>query len=184
MLRIFHVDTECYIIYVGNNPTDYRPFLRLGNSRFMPDRIKSSVSAVIITDSLTGNQLIELENLQIPLTGETRYVGDPDAVARLKQFLEDNAIPSEPYADNDRDDTPPEKNGAFVYFYKNGNIQVFHDTERLFDLQEREKADGHFVYRAEKAVQAVKANPFRYLSSDLGPPGFFFSNGRDRKSVV
>ncbi|MCL1818513.1 MAG: hypothetical protein FWG35_06245, partial [Spirochaetaceae bacterium] len=176
--RIFHIDTECYLIYVGNNPHDYRPFLRVGNSRFLPEGIKSFISAVVIPDSLTGNQTIEFENLEIPLTGETRYVGDPEAVARLKRFLEDNAIPSEAYADSDGDGTPPEKNGAFVYFFKNGNIQIFHDTEHLFDLREREKADSHFVYRAEKAVQAVKSNPFRYMPADLGPAGFFFSDGK------
>ncbi|MDR3199995.1 MAG: hypothetical protein LBT68_00940, partial [Spirochaetales bacterium] len=174
-LRVFHIDTECYIIYVGKNPNDYRPFLRVGNSRFLPERAKTLVSVVMITDSLTGNQLIEHENLQIPLTGETRYIGDPDEVAKLKQFLEDNEIPSESYEDDDDEDRPPEKSGAFVYFYKNGNMQLFHDKKRLFDLQDREKADGHFIYRVEKAVQAVKSNPFRYLPADLSPPGFFFS---------
>ncbi|MDR1625956.1 MAG: hypothetical protein LBT33_05390 [Spirochaetia bacterium] len=174
-LRVFHVDTECYVVYVGKNPNDYRPFLRVGNSHFLPERAKAFISAVIITDSLTGNQLIEHENLEIPLNGETRYIGDPEEVAKLKQFLEDNDIPSEPYDEEDDDDAPPEKSGAFVYFFKNGNIQLYRDKERLFDLQEQERADNHFVYRVEKTVQAVKSNPFRYQPSDLSPPGFFFS---------
>jgi hypothetical protein len=173
-LRVFHIDTECYIIYVGKDPEDYRPFLRLGNSPALLEKAKKFISAVIITDSLTGNQLLEHQNLQIPLTGETRYIGDPEEVAKLKQFLEDNDIPSEGYEDEDGADTS-EKTGAFVYFYKNGNIHIMLDKTRLFDLHSREKDDGHFVYRAERAAQAVKGNPFRYQSWDLSAPGFFFA---------
>lgn len=177
LLRIFHIDTECYIVYLGKVPEDYRPFLRVGNSPHLPEKVKSFIASVVVTDSLTGNQLQEHENLQLPLNGETRYIGDPAEVNKLKQFLEEKDLPVEGYEYEDDEDAP-KKGGAYVYFYKNGNIHIVHDKQPIFNLHDRERKDGHFVYRAERVVQYVKSNPFRYLPWDLADPGFFLAGDK------
>ena len=175
--RVFHVDTECYVIYLGKEPDDYRPFLRIGNSPKFPEKAKNFISAVVVADTFTGNQLIEHENLQLPLNGETRYVGDPAEVNRLKQFLEEKDLPVAEYVYEETEDSP-NKGGAYVYFYRSGNLHIVRDGRELFDLRDRERTDSHFVSRAEKAVQLVKANPLRYFPQDLVSPGFVLAGDR------
>jgi hypothetical protein len=176
-LRTFHIDTECYIVYLGSGPDDYRPFLRIGNSPKLPEKVKHFISAVVVSDTLTGNQLIEHENLELPLNGETRYIGDPVEVNKLKQFLDEKDLPVEGYEYEESEDIL-KKGGAFVYFYKSGNLHIVHNAQGIFDLQTRERDDGHFICRVERVVQAVKSNPFRYLPRDLSSPGFLTAGGR------
>ena len=42
--RIFHVDSECYVVYLGSHWDDYRPFLRLGTSTALPARSTGSAA--------------------------------------------------------------------------------------------------------------------------------------------
>ena len=39
--RVFHIDDECYIIYLGSSREDYKPFLRIGNSEAINQKIIS-----------------------------------------------------------------------------------------------------------------------------------------------
>ncbi len=175
--RVFRVDTECYIVYLGKERDDYRPFLRIGNSPKLPERVKNFISTVVVTDSYTGNQLIEHENLQLPLNGETRYVGDPEGVNRLKQFLEEKDLPVTGYVYEDQGEDPGQ-GGAYVYFYRSGNLHVVRDGAELFDLRDRERDDSHFVSRADRAVRLVKANPLRFVPQDFSDPGFVLAGDR------
>ena len=176
-LRIFHIDPECYIIYLGKGADDYRPFLRIGTSPSLSDRAKSFISAVVVTESLTGNQMLEHQNLQLPLNGETRYIGEPEEIGRLKRFLDEQDLPVEGY-EYEEDEENPKKAGAFVYFYRGGNLHIVHDKKRIFNLRDRERDDGHFIHRAERVVRQVKENPLRFMPRDLGPPGFIFAGDR------
>jgi len=175
--RVFHVDTECYIVYLGKERDDYRPFLRIGNSPNLPERVKNFISTVVVSDSYTGNQLIEHENLQLPLNGETRYVGDPEGVDRLKQFLEEKDLPVTGYVYEDQGEVSGQ-GGAYVYFYRSGNLHIVRDGVELFDLRDREHDDSHFVSRADRAVRFVKANPLRFVPQDFTNPGFVLAGDR------
>jgi hypothetical protein len=174
-MRVFHIDSECYLLYVGKSPEDYRPFLRLGNSPSLSDEAKNRVSVVILSDSFTGNPLLERENGGSSSDGEIRYVGDTEAVERFSLFLEGGEAAS-------GGETPAsgfsQGAEAFVYFYKNGNLRVLHGGEGFFDLHEREEADCHFVFRAEKMAACVRENPLRYRAEALTGRGFFFAGGR------
>ena len=61
--RVFRLDTECYIIYLGENGTDYKPFLRIGNTQDLPQTVIANTQNIIITDRLTGNPALETANI-------------------------------------------------------------------------------------------------------------------------
>lgn len=171
--RVFHIDRECYLIYLGSSHTEYRPFLRIGNSTKLPEEIKKYVSTVLVTDNYTGNPFLEHENVELPLNGETRFVGDPVRIERLKQFLNEKNLPVAEY-EYETVESPPQKGKSIVFFFKNGNLHVHHNGDELFNLRQREMEDLHFVYLAERVSSFVKDNPLRYLSRVFQNPGFIF----------
>ena len=169
--RVFHIDHECYLIYLGSSHTEYRPFLRIGNSPKLPEEIKKYVSTVLVTDNYTGNPFLEHENVELPLNGETRFVGDPLRIERLKQFLNEKNLPVAEY-EYETVESPPQKGKSIVFFFKSGNLHVHHNGDELFNLRQREVEDHHFVYLAERISSFVKDNPLRYLSRVFNNPGF------------
>lgn len=169
--RVFHIDHECYLIYLGSSHTEYRPFLRIGNSPKLPEEIKKYVSTVLVTDNYTGNPFLEHENVELPLSGETRFVGDPLRIERLKQFLNEKNLPVAEY-EYETVESPPQKGKSIVFFFKNGNLHVHHNGDELYNLRQREVEDLHFVYLAERVSSFVKDNPLRYLSRVFQNPGF------------
>jgi len=169
--RVFHIDHECYLIYLGSTHTEYRPFLRIGNSPKLPEEIKKYVSTVLVTDNYTGNPFLEHENVELPLNGETRFVGDPLRIERLKQFLNEKNLPVAEY-EYETVESPPQKGKSIVFFFKSGNLHVHHNGDELFNLRQREVEDHHFVYLAERISSFVKDNPLRYLSRVFNNPGF------------
>ncbi|MCX7787285.1 MAG: LysM peptidoglycan-binding domain-containing protein [Spirochaetes bacterium] len=183
--RVFHIDGECYLIYLGSSHTEYRPFLRIGNSAKLPEEIKKYVSTVLVTDNYTGNPFLEHENVELPLNGETRFVGDPVRIERLKQFLNEKNLPVAEF-EYETVESPPQKGKSIVFFFKNGNLHVHHNGDELFNLRQREAEDLHFVYLAERVSSFVKDNPLRYLARVFQNPGFillgqqiyFFHEGR------
>jgi hypothetical protein len=174
--RVFHIDRECYLIYLGSSRNDYRPFLRIGNTRYLPDSIKKYISTVVVTDSYTGNPFLEHENLEIPLNGETRFVGDPAKIDRLKQFLHEQDLPVAEF-EYETVEEPPRKGKSFVFLFKNGNLHIHFNGFELFDLRIREVEDLHFIYVADRISTFVKSNPLRYPSRTFLSPGFVVQNG-------
>ena len=63
--RIFRIDDECYIIYLGTGSDDIKPFLRIGNSKNLDDKITSNIYNIVITESYTGNPAYEPYNLNM-----------------------------------------------------------------------------------------------------------------------
>ena len=57
--RVFHVDQECYVLYLGAHWDDYKPFLRLGTSVHLPVGLPPIVSTIVVPDVLTGSPLDE-----------------------------------------------------------------------------------------------------------------------------
>ncbi len=174
--RVFHIDRECYLIYLGSSRNDYRPFLRIGNTRHLPDSIKKYISTVVVTDSYTGNPFLEHENLEIPLNGETRFVGDPAKIDRLKQFLHEQDLPVAEF-EYETVEESPRKGKSFVFFFKNGNLHIHFNGFELFDLRIREVEDLHFIYVADRISTFMKSNPLRYPSRTFLSPGFVVQNG-------
>ena len=74
--RVFHIDTECYVVYVGSEPTDYKPFIRIGNSENLPKEVKDIVHSVVVTDNFTGNPIVERTNMNVENLSEPKYVGE------------------------------------------------------------------------------------------------------------
>ncbi|MFQ3619636.1 MAG: hypothetical protein SNJ78_01705, partial [Spirochaetales bacterium] len=173
-LRVFHIDHECYLIYLGTSHTDYRPFLRIGNSSALPEEIKSYVSSVLITDNYTGNPFLEHINLELPFSGETKFVGDPLRIERLKQFLHEKNLPQAEF-EYETIEQSPEKGRSLVFFFKSGNLHVHHNGDELFNLRQREEQDLHGIYLTERVSSIVKANPLRYLLKTFQQPGFFYA---------
>ena len=161
--RVFHIDKECYIIYLGSDPNDYKPFLRIGNSKFLPDIIKNNTYYIVITDSLTGNPLLEPQNMNKDNIHENKYVGDKKGLSEFFNFLNCFNIKTEGYPITDKLQT--NENKAVLSYFDNGNLTLHYDKSLIFDLKKREKDDLHFIELAKNIKDQLKSDPL-FLSND------------------
>ncbi len=175
--RVFHIDRECYIIYLGSDPADYKPFLRIGTSRNLSEEIINSTYYIVITDSLTGNPLLEPENMNTANPHENRYVGDEKNLKDFFNFLRCFNIKTDGYPI--RDNIQTENNKAVLYFYDDGNLELHYNKKSIFNLHRREKEDLHFIELAKKVKEQLKYDPLLIDEKILKQkPGFFVINQR------
>ncbi len=170
--RIFHIDSECYIVYLGNDLGDIRPFLRIGNSPVLTNEIHKEIATVVITDNHVGNPLLEI--LNVPKY-QSRYLGDTNVVETMKRFFESFALPTDELTDYHRVKDGEKRH--MVWFYSSGNINLRYDDKIVFDLHKREKQDKHFVRVFEEAKAEYYRNPFRYIKQDFSDVGLILADG-------
>lgn len=182
--RVFRIDDECYIIYLGSDRDDLKPFLRIGNSRRITPYVIKGTYNIVITDSVTGNPALEPENMNRENSRENRYVGDKKITASLQKFIHQFKI--ENGSVSTIEDVQKAHKRAEVHFFDDGNIHILFDRNLLFDLRKREKSDLHFIERAHMLKDIHIKNPLRYRPEDLERPGFLlleqkillFENGK------
>lgn len=170
--RVFHIDTECYVIYIGSEPDDYRPFLRIGNSPHLPEKVTDYVNPIVITDTFTGNPLLESGNLGHNSAVENRYIGDPKTVELLKDFVGRQSVSTEGFEYYHGAVT--DASGVFVYFYSDGNVTVKYGKTELFNLRRREQQDHHYLERVRQIKNNFERNPLKYTRDTYTSPGFIF----------
>lgn len=168
--RVFRIDDECYIIYLGSDKDDLKPFLRIGNSQRITPYVVKGTYNIVITDSLTGNPALEPENMNRENSKENRYVGDKKITASLQKFIHQFEI--ENGSVSTIEDVQKAHKRAEVHFFDDGNIHILYDRNLLFDLRKREKSDLHFIERAHMLKGIHAKNPLRYRPEDLEAPGF------------
>lgn len=168
--RIFRIDDECYIIYLGSDKDDLKPFLRIGNSQRITPYVVKGTYNIVITDSLTGNPALEPENMNRENSKENRYVGDRKITASLQKFILQFEI--ENGSVSTIEDVQKAHKRAEVHFLDDGNIHILYDRNLLFDLRKREKSDLHFIERSHMLKGIHAKNPLQYRPEDLEAPGF------------
>ena len=169
--RVFHVDDECYIVYLGSSRDDYKPFLRIGNSRRLDEKVIPYIHTIVVTDSLTGDLLLEPQNINRKELNENRYVGSGERVERMLDFLKLYGLRTEKIPHHQ--EFTSEDQRAFLTMYDNGNMTLTYDAKQLFDLKKREKQDLHFVERSKRLKDQLQKNRCRYPASTFEKPGFF-----------
>ena len=170
--RVFHVDRECYVVYVGTTDHKFRPFLRLGTSPWLPDKVKRHISNVVISDHLTGNPQYELQCLEHPVSHDMRYVGTTGLVNSVKQFVHDQTIASRPISPPKGEEA--EREGAHVLFYSDGNVRVIVDGKEVLDLGKRERGDRHAVFELRRLNELARSSTGAYFASSFSRPGFLY----------
>ena len=168
--RIFRIGRECYVVYLGKERDDVRPFLRIGNTRDIPDEVHDAVSTTLITDDHLGNPLLEI--LNVPKFNG-RYLGDTAIVGTMKRFFRSFELPTEEVTDY-RQYKDGEKR-HMVWFYSNGNIHLRYEDHVIFDLHRREREDRHFVRLYEEAKTEFLRSPLRYIRQDFAGPGLILT---------
>ncbi|MCK5249362.1 MAG: hypothetical protein KAJ98_05315, partial [Spirochaetaceae bacterium] len=170
--RIFRIGRECYIVYLGKELDDIRPFLRIGNARDIPDEVHDVLSTTVVTDDHVGNPLLEI---LIAPKFHGRYLGDTGVVATIRRFFKSFDLPTD-----DVTDYRKVKDGErrhMIWFYSSGNIHLRYDDHVIFDLYKREKEDRHFVRLYEEAKGEFLRNPLRYIRQDFSGQGVVLADG-------
>lgn len=165
--RVYHIDRECYVLYLGKAERKYRPFLRIGTSPYLPSDIRRHISSVLLTDRLTGDYFIEGDCLEKPVSHHMHYVGSHDLVDAVKHFIRNEKIAEHPLKPGDKVET---KEGSRVVFYDSGNVRIMLDGHRLFDLMELERSDNHQIQVLNR-LQKFSAEP-GFTSEDFSGRGF------------
>ena len=168
--RIFRIDDECYIIYLGTGLDEIKPFLRIGNAKNLEEKIASNIYNIVITESYTGNPAYEPNNLNMSDLHSNRYVGENNTVDKLLKFLDNynintNDIPH--YHDVKTDD-----HRAMLYMYDSGNLVLSYNKKELFNLYSIEKKDQHFVAKTGWMKDRLARNSLRYVPEHFDKPGF------------
>jgi hypothetical protein len=153
--RLFRVDKECYIIYTGNSLADIGPFVRMGNSGWLPPDLRPLVHNVIITDLLPFNLDLELSNF---MGGSSkRYIGEEESLERVIGLLESSGVEADSIKQiavgksgngSGKDSSRKEKIGAgngqdrsYALFYSDSNIVVTYGDQRIFELLKEVRSD-------------------------------------------
>ncbi len=168
--RVFRIDDECYIIYLGTSSDDIKPFLRIGNSKNLEDKITSNIYNIVITESYTGNPAYEPYNLNISDLHSNRYVGENSTVDKLLKYLENYNINTEniPHFH----DVKTGDHSAMLYMYDNGNLALSYNNKVLFNLHNIEKKDRHFIEKTGWMKGRLVKNSLRYLPDHFDMPAF------------
>ncbi|AHC15696.1 hypothetical protein [Salinispira pacifica] len=169
--RVYHIDRECYVLYLGKADRKYRPFLRIGTSPYLPSDIRRHISSVLLTDRLTGDYFIEGDCLEKPVSHHMHYVGSHDLVDAVKHFIRNEKIAEHPLKPGDKVETGE---GSRVVFYDSGNVRIMLDGHRLFDLLELERSHNHQVHVMNR-LQKFTADQ-GYSSRDFTGRGFIILN--------
>ena len=186
--RVFRLDTECYIVFLGDNGNDYKPFLRIGNTPDLPQPIIANTQNVVITDRLTGNPALESANIYDMYLDEIRYLGDPDLVEHFRSYVKKANLHVQAF-DEYTGVEESSANASYVYFYTDGNMSVYFGRTKVFNLRDRERRDVHFIERAKRIRSQYIKNQLRFREEDFRAPGFFLLEGntnffQDGKIIV
>jgi hypothetical protein len=167
--RVFWLDRECYVIYMGKGDRQYRPFLRIGTSEHLPADIRRHIGSVVLPDRMTGDYFDEVDCLEKPITRHMHYVGSPELIKAVRHFIRKEEIALQPI---ESVTDAPEEAGAKVHFFRDGNLRVFMDGHRLFDLLEREKSDNHEVHVYTRCAELASQDAGTLDEKDLRKSGF------------
>lgn len=172
--RVFHLDDECYVLYLGRDSDDYKPFLRVGTATDLPAELRPLVYSVVVTDLLPGSPLLEPSNVPPGYGEEFRYIGDPDTVERFKRYLHHTEVPTVGYEEAHEE---LEEQGAYAYFYDDGNLRLKLNKSEIFNLKRREEQDAHYPERARRLKKLFLKSRTKYSARAFSEAGFFVADG-------
>ncbi len=152
--RIFRIGRECYVVYLGKERDDIKPFLRIGNTREIPDEVYEVVSTTVVSDDHVGNPLLEIKNAP---KVQGRYLGDTAVVGEIRKFFKSFDLSTDDVTDYRKVKDGEKRH--MVWFYSSGNIHLRYDDKVIFDMDKREKEDRHFI------GNGVQCNNFRNAQS-------------------
>jgi len=170
--RIFRIGQECYIAYLGNDRNDVRPFLRVGNTKNIPNEVHEVVNTTVISDDHVGNPLQEI---LVANQFHGKYLGDTGVVATIRRFFRSFDLPVDDVADYRQIKDGERRH--MVWFYSSGNLHLRYDDRIIFNLRRRERDDRHFVQLYEEAKAEFLRNPLRYIRQDFSGTGMVLSGG-------
>lgn len=167
--RVYWIDRECYVVYMGKGERQFRPFLRIGTSPDLPEQVRRHIGSVVLPDRMTGDYFEEPDCLERPVTRNMHYVGSPELIKAVRHFIRKEEIKLQPIQSIGGD---PEEQGTKVHFFRDGNLRLFMDGHRLFDLSDREKSDNHFIYRYHRAEELLSKDSASLDKKALRAKGF------------
>ncbi|MCG8480633.1 MAG: hypothetical protein MI724_16180, partial [Spirochaetales bacterium] len=171
---VFRIDRECYVVYVGSDHHHVRPFLRVGTTPDIPDRIRQYIGTVVLTDRLTGDPTQESATVGPSVPRKPDYTGSHELIRSARPFFAAQRISERPI-DSEGDD---QSEGAFVEFLTDGTLNVMVNGHRVFDLARRERDDRHAAYQLDRVARAIGAASGRYRAETFGPAGFLVTADR------
>ena len=149
--RLFRVDKGCYIIYTGNNPSDRRPFVRMGNSGWLPSELKPLIHNIIVTNLLPYDPALELSGLGKG-SSRKRYIGEENPLGRVLGYLESSKLETNSISRVVVKDSIGLENGgsgssqdgkSYALFYNDSNIVITYGNRRIFELAKEVKNNRH-----------------------------------------
>lgn len=155
--KVFHIDQECFVIYVDDVKDKKDRFLRIGNSDHILS-INTQVKLISLLSKLYPGR-VDNEVEIFKEAGTNKLIGVKENVNNLLNYLKENGVATngivkifadEKTVDGIKKTTEKEFikelqkhkelfDHSFASFYEDGNIRIFNKNEVLFDLKKRYK---------------------------------------------
>mgnify|MGYP001040865598 CR=1 FL=1 len=190
--RLFILDNECYVIFTGDELTDERPFIRIGNWMNLPVEIIPLIENIIITDAVTGNPAHEQFNIDVTHLAANRYIGSSSVVKRYLEFQKSFGLDlrNASIVDIEKDipsvshsKTISDRDSFIGIFYSDGNFRVTHNRVTIFngkDAAARHYSDArlheHLCERAKDSARYAGSGMVLLCNNPLFYRNRFFSS--------
>lgn len=90
--RVFRIDTDCVLIFLGSSHLEKRPFLRIGASRKLTPMMSRQVSYIYLSNHILKHLLVEAECIDTTKLEEQTVIGSEVQVEAYKSILKESGI--------------------------------------------------------------------------------------------
>lgn len=146
-----------------------RPFLRIGTSPELPERIRQYIGTVVLTERLTGHLFDEAACVAPFGSTPPDYTGAHTLVKAARPFLATRRVHERPIVPGMEEETQ----GAFVQFFTDGNLHLIINGHHIFDLDQREQLDQHEAWRLERTNRIIAESTGSYETESFAGTGFY-----------
>ncbi len=177
--RVFQLDRDSFLIYVGLHIDDSKPFVRTGSGRLIPEGILRHINSVILSTAKPINIGKELEWVEESLrqgVDKVHYIGEKDTVVQLQKLVARQYSKSK--VRSKKDGLPIEtelfgppnsklsKKRITVNQMENGNFLILSGTSRIFDYYFAQRGKKDLDDEYELMEETLKKQPCRLERED------------------
>ena len=86
--RVYQVDQDCFLIYLGSDFSETAPFMRIGASKNFDPSYSDHVKYILLTDQLLQNFCYEIDCLKAHQRNKATVIGNEKQIQLFRDLLD------------------------------------------------------------------------------------------------